>query len=351
MYMSGSRDGSPRMSPYGLRRQPTRQQIQQQRQRHAQPQPQSHGSWDARASSASRKPIGAAGRSRSPRTLSSRYGRRGGAPPTAVVRSPGGLQERVDATLKELEEIKAGTHAACIPLAPSKRHAPHAAHIIAPAGHAAVAAGTAAPRRVETHRAPSRVVPVVAVEEMASVGAARRRPPVTSRELEAMLTSLGLGQYQLGLMAHGFENVAALRSAVAADLQAAGMKMGHALRLLNGVRKHQPGSAEPDISAGERGPFMVPGACDSGCRRGTTSPESSNTKNTQITGDANSQHSPSSSMRSKATPSYTSSSALSQLPPPEDRNREIKLNRPAGINNLYNRRDNARLVIRQVTAH
>jgi len=154
------------------------------------------------------------------------------------------LQQRVNATLRELEEIKAGTHAVCIPPPRPARATPR----LAPG------ASASSRRYVEpvvTSRRPADGQLALATPTPPSSApptriAAPQPAPAPARAgatLEGLLRAAGLEQYGPTLVQQGFDLPGVL-GATAAQLQHAGMKMGHALRLLNaGHRMQANGSA------------------------------------------------------------------------------------------------------------
>jgi hypothetical protein len=176
------------------------------------------------------------------------------------------LQKRVNATLRELEEIKAGTHAVCIaparapprvvpatprryvkPVVTERRSVPSADARAPPVSdhqpHHALSNGDRLTRRRGN-------APAVAAPAPIASGSSRRDATATAPEdstrnglgstVDELLCGAGLTQYAGVLAQHGLDFQGILGS-TAMQLQRTGMKMGHALRLLNTAKRLQGG--------------------------------------------------------------------------------------------------------------
>jgi hypothetical protein len=198
----------------------------------------SHGSGGSRSRRGNSR-AGTAVSSRN-RTPVSHDGSRQLPPTVPRTAGHGGLQERVDATLRELEEIKAGTHVACIapvPPAPRRYKRPAASGVAGglPLAHI--------PRVRDGH------------QNDTSEG---------TGGLAALLRSIGLEEYAPLLVSRGMGDVRSLLSSSAAQLQGMGMKMGHALRLLNSARQALPASVRTPDAASQGEVAAVRGLARSG---------------------------------------------------------------------------------------
>jgi hypothetical protein len=238
------------------------------------------------------------------------------APPVGGASS---LQARVDATLRELEEIKAGTHAAYIP---PKRPI-----------YSSPAAGQ--PALVELHRATSVATAPASKAPMSAPVAA------PTGQLAALLAHVGLEQYHSILLTHGLEDVPALLSATAAQLQGAGMKMGHALRLLNSARS----ADQEDISSKAR--REIHGRLETDSSTGSVASMGHN-----IVGS--SRRSSSNSSVPEGSQGQLVTSARRRLEVQVELERAMRQSEHADVaqagGNLYARRDSARALVRQITS-
>lgn len=186
------------------------------------------------------------------------------------------LQKRVNETLRELEQIKAGTHAVCIaPARPAPRVVPATprryvepvitARRSVPAEELSVGRGP--PDRQPHHavsngdhltrrrgNAPAVAAPAPMVSSRLDVAASAPENSTRNRAgmtIEALLTEAGLNQYAGVLTQHGLDFQGIL-GCTAMQLQQMGMKMGHALRLLSTANRLQgscEGRSAPSSSA------------------------------------------------------------------------------------------------------
>ena len=210
------------------------------------------------------------------------------------------LQQRVNATLRELEEIKAGTHSVCIapprvaprvvpvtprryvePVVTARRAVPQPEPPAAPPSvpsasaveqqpHHAVSNGDRLARRRGRAPAVAAPAPMMSSRRDATATApeqsTRKAPMLT---LEAVLTEAGLNQYDGVLSQHGMD-VQGVLGSTAMQLQQLGMKMGHALRLLNTANRLQAGGEGRSAPASNTRQAPAVAAAAAGVAHGAT---------------------------------------------------------------------------------
>ncbi len=186
------------------------------------------------------------------------------------------LQKRVNATLRELEEIKAGTHAVCIaparapprvvPATPRRyvepvvTERPHHERRSVPSvdhqPHHALSNGDRLTRRRGNAPAVAAPAPIASSSSSSNRDATATAPEKSTRNgpgltVDELLTDAGLNQYA-GVLAQAGLDFQGILGSTAMQLQQTGMKMGHALRLLNTANRLQgggPGGSAPSKNA------------------------------------------------------------------------------------------------------